>query len=483
MSEAVQGNNLAKIPKEWAQKHQTVLLEENNGAMVIGLLASADKQSLHSELSFITGKHIEFKEIDQKEFRILFETQYGALPETDSVNGAASYFPSLQNELSKGSVIQQVNNLIFRAINMGASDIHIEPYEESFRIRYRLDGILQHIVNLSLTNKNTVISRIKIMAHLDIAEKRRPQDGRIRISKETKKYDLRVSILPTDFGEKVVLRILDKSEQRLNLKELGFEKENLYKFKKAIHYPYGMILVTGPTGSGKTTSLYGALNELNSDEVNITTIEDPIEYNLHGINQTQVRSDIGVTFSHALRSILRQDPNVVMVGEIRDLETAAIAIRAALTGHLVFSTLHTNDAPSAVTRLIDMGIEPFLVASSVRLVMAQRLVRKICTSCKEEYLPDKIAAADLGLDSSEIPFYRGGGCKTCNGTGYKGRTALFEIMPISEILSTKVVQHANVQDLRRQAKEEGMITLREAGIQKIKNGITTPEEVLRNTII
>lgn len=483
MLKSVPENLQSKIPKEWARKHQAVVLKENNGVLVIGMTASADKKSLQSELAFFTGKKIDFEEIDPEQLNFLFEAQYGQIfPETGAVNGETSHSPSIQNELISGSVVQKVNNLIYQAIDNGASDIHFEPYEESFRIRYRLDGVLQHVGNLSLRNKDAVISRLKIMAHLDIAEKRRPQDGRIRLDTKDKNIDLRVSILPTGFGEKVVLRILDKSEQRLDLKELGFEKENLSKFKKAIHHPYGMILVTGPTGSGKTTTLYGALNELNTDEVNITTIEDPIEYNLHGINQTNVRSDIGVTFSHALRSILRQDPNIVMVGEIRDRETAEIAIRAALTGHLVLSTLHTNDAPSAVTRMIDMGIEPFLVASSVRLVMAQRLVRKICTSCKEKYTPDETVVRDLELDSFKN-FYRGKGCKTCKGTGYKGRIALFEIMPMSENLSDNVSRHIGAHDLKRKAKEVGMITLREAGIQKIKNGITTPEEVFRETVV
>jgi type IV pilus assembly protein PilB len=280
----------------------------------------------------------------------------------------------------------------------------------------------------------------------------------------------------------VVLRILDKSKQRLNLQELGFEDKNFSIFKKAIHHPYGMILVTGPTGSGKTTTLYAALNELNSERVNITTIEDPIEYNLHGINQTHVRSDIGLTFSHSLRSILRQDPNIIMIGEIRDLETAEIAIRAALTGHLVFSTLHTNDAPSAFSRLVDMGIEPFLVASSVRLVMAQRLVRRICPDCKESYQPDEAILKELGLNGQMGPYFKGQGCKKCNGTGFKSRTALIEIMPLTEIVSKKIVNKAGGHELKRHLKSSGIVTLREAGIQKIKAGLTTPEEVFRETV-
>ena len=403
----------------------------------------------------MTGKEILVKELKSSVLSSLFEDYYGESLTSNGTQLQAETYRFTLNGISNGSVVQQVNTIIHKAIEVGASDIHVEPYEERVRVRYRMDGVLQHIGELSLMHKDALISRIKIMAHLDIAEKRRPQDGRIRIEKEKNSIDLRVSTLPTDFGEKVVLRILDKSEQRLDLKQLGFEQENLKTFRKAINHPYGMILVTGPTGSGKTTTLYSALNELNTDQVNITTIEDPIEYNLVGINQTHVRSDIGLTFSHALRSILRQDPNIIMVGEIRDLETAEIAIRAALTGHLVLSTLHTNDAPSAITRIVDMGIESFLVASSVRLVMAQRLVRRICESCKQEYVPDEILLKDLNLNGSSCTFYKGEGCEQCNGS----------------------------HGLKKQAIADGMVTLREAGIQKIRDGLTTPEEVFRETVV
>lgn len=384
--------------------------------------------------------------------------------------------------IGKGSVVQQVNRIIHEAIESGVSDIHLEPYEAQFRLRYRLDGVLRQHGTIGLKQKDAVISRVKIMAQLDIAEKRRPQDGRIRIERGGRSVDLRVSTLPTDFGEKIVLRILDKKEQQLNLEALGFDQQNLDTFRKAIHHPYGMVLVTGPTGSGKTTSLYAALNELNSQQVNITTIEDPIEYNLEGINQTHVRSEIGVTFSHALRSILRQDPNIIMVGEIRDKETAEIAIRAALTGHLVFSTLHTNDAPSAIARLLDMGVEPFLVASSVRLVMAQRLVRKVCNSCAVEADYDEDPVKELGLEGFGHNLRKGGGCESCSGTGYKGRTALIELMPLSEKLTELISSGGGTGQLKDQAQKEGMITLREAGIEKVKQGISTPEEVIRETI-
>ncbi|MCG8372305.1 MAG: GspE/PulE family protein, partial [Balneolales bacterium] len=329
-----------------------------------------------------------------------------------------------------------------------------------------------------------VVSRIKIMAHLDIAEKRRPQDGRIKISRAGKSdIDLRVSILPTQFGEKVVIRILDKSTLSLNLEALGFEGEVLNKFKRAINNPFGMVLVTGPTGSGKTTSLYAALNELNTVDKNIITIEDPIEYKLEGINQTQVHEEIDLTFANILRSILRQDPNIIMVGEIRDKETAEIAIRSALTGHLVFSTLHTNDASSAISRLVDMGVEPFLVASSVKLVMAQRLVRRICEQCKEEYQPETSILDDLGLNTNNNIFLRGKGCKECNGTGFKGRLALIELIPVTEEISAQILLNKNSSEIREIAIQQGMKTLRDAGILKVKENATTVEEVYRETML
>ncbi len=383
------------------------------------------------------------------------------------------------NHFGRGSVVQQVNNIIHKAIDNGISDIHFEPYEDFFRVRYRLDGVLQKVGELRLRQKDAVISRIKIMANLDIAEKRRPQDGRIKFDQKDNSVDLRVSTLPTNFGEKIVLRILDKSNQRLELDVLGFTQKNLESFRRALGYPYGMILVTGPTGSGKTTTLYSALNELNTEEVNITTIEDPIEYNLQGINQMHVRSDIGLDFSQALRAILRQDPNIIMVGEIRDRETAEIAIRAALTGHLVFSTLHTNDAPSAVTRLLDMGIEPFLVASSVRLVIAQRLVRKVCLNCKNITETDPDLLQELGMEQETTKV--GEGCEQCSDTGYQGRTALIELIESSSKLQELINDRSGAAKLKEQAVREGMTTLREKGIQKIKEGITTPSEVLRET--
>ncbi|TVR17221.1 MAG: type II/IV secretion system protein [Balneolaceae bacterium] len=386
----------------------------------------------------------------------------------------------LTRKLTDTPVVSQVNSIFNHAIEKKASDIHIELYEHLFRVRLRLDGVLKEEAKLSLFQKDSIISRIKIMANLDIAEKRRPQDGRIRFNYQNNEIDLRVSTLPTGYGEKVVLRILDKSSIDLNLHNLGFEAPDMEKFVKNIHLPYGMILVTGPTGSGKTTTLYGALNELNSEQVNITTIEDPVEYDLQGINQTQVNSEIGLTFSKILRSILRQDPNIIMLGEIRDGETAEIATRAALTGHMVLSTLHTNDAPSALTRLIDLGVEPFLAASSIRLIVAQRLVRKICTNCnpvlKTLHIP-----IDAGLEGINGTVQKGSGCIECNCTGYKGRVALFEILEINQGISELIAAKSSPEQIKNAAIKAGMTSLRESGIKKIKAGLTTPEEVLRET--
>lgn len=387
------------------------------------------------------------------------------------------------NKQFSGSVITQVDQIIQSAIEVGASDIHLEPFEKQYRLRFRIDGVLQEVTELQLSQKDAITSRLKIMAELDIAEKRRPQDGRIKIrTKQGQDIDLRVSTLPTQYGEKIVLRILDKGSLELSLDSLGFLEGVLNAFRKEIHNPYGMILVTGPTGSGKTTTLYSALNEINSEKVNITTIEDPIEYNLEGINQTQVHEDIDLTFVNILRSILRQDPNIIMVGEIRDKETAEIAIRAALTGHLVFSTLHTNDAASAFSRLVEMGVEPFLVSSSIRMVMAQRLVRKICTECVVEYTPEETLVKELGLMNHK-PFKKGEGCDRCNQSGYKGRTALIELLTTSDELITAINSNANSSELKLIATKQGMSTLRDVGIQKIRNGLTTIEEVYRETIL
>jgi len=383
-------------------------------------------------------------------------------------------------------IVKLVNKIIFDAIKMGASDIHIEPYETVLRVRYRIDGVLHNIMNLPIKIKGAVTSRVKIMSKLDIAERRLPQDGRIKLKLgKRKEVDLRVSTLPCLFGEKTVMRILDKSNLQIDLTKLGFEEDQLKDFMEAIEKPYGMVLVTGPTGSGKTTTLYSALNHLNKPGINIMTAEDPVEYNFHGINQVQIKEEIGLTFASALRSFLRQDPDIIMVGEIRDFETAEIAIKAALTGHLVLSTLHTNDAPSTVTRLMNMGIEPFLVSSSVILVLAQRLARKICNNCKTEDKVSEKALLGLGFTEEEvaqgIKVFKGKGCPTCNNTGYKGRIALYEVMPISDELKELILEGASALELKNTAIRLGMKTLRRSGLNKIKQGVTSIEEVLRVT--
>ncbi len=387
-------------------------------------------------------------------------------------------------------VVRLVNVLMVDSLRRGASDIHVEPYEKDFRIRFRIDGVLYDVMHPPMKLRDPLISRLKIMSKLDISEKRLPQDGRIKIKvkvdNRSRELDFRVSTLPTLFGEKVVLRLLDKEKLMLDMTKLGFEPESLEKFKRNISNPYGMVLVTGPTGSGKTNTLYSALQSLNTPETNIMTAEDPVEFNLHGINQVQMKEQIGLNFAAALRSFLRQDPNIVLVGEIRDFETAEIAIKAALTGHLVLSTLHTNDAPSTISRLVNMGIEPFLVATSVNLIQAQRLIRVICKNCKEEVHVPVEGLVEIGFSPEEaagLKLYKGKGCKTCNNTGYKGRIGLYEVMEITEELRELIIIGASAMELRRKAIEVGMITLRESGLCKIRDGITTIEEVVKETVL
>jgi type IV pilus assembly protein PilB len=382
-------------------------------------------------------------------------------------------------------IVKLVNGILINAIKGGASDIHIEPYERSLRVRYRVDGVLFNAMNLPLKIKNPITSRLKIMSKLDIAERRLPQDGRIKLRLgKTKEIDFRVSILPCLFGEKTVLRILDKSNLQADLTKLGFEEHALQKFMDALGKPYGMILVTGPTGSGKTTTLYSALNYLNKPGINIMTAEDPVEYNFQGMNQVQVKEEIGLTFASSLRAFLRQSPDIILVGEIRDFETAEIAVKAALTGHLVLSTLHTNDAPSSISRLLNMGIEPFLVSASVILIAAQRLARKICQSCKEEEKFPVSTLVQLGFPEEEaksVTCYKGKGCSACNNSGYKGRIALYEVMPVGSDIKEMVLEGASADELKKTAIRLGMKTLRMSGLSKVKEGITSIEEVLRVT--
>jgi type IV pilus assembly protein PilB len=395
----------------------------------------------------------------------------------------------LTRQGEEAPVIKLVNVILMSAISKGASDIHIEPYEKEYRVRYRMDGILYNIMAPPLKMRDAITSRIKIMAKLDIAEKRLPQDGRIKIrfsdNGQTKDIDFRVSCLPTLFGEKIVMRLLDKGKLMLDMTKLGFEQESLKKLETQIMKPWGMVLVTGPTGSGKTNTLYSSISKVNTPETNIMTAEDPVEFNLLGVNQVQVREAIGLNFAAALRSFLRQDPNIILVGEIRDFETAEIAVKAALTGHLVLSTLHTNDAPSTINRLMNMGIEPFLVASSLNLVCAQRLVRRVCVNCKVDDTHTPPALEQVGFtkdDAASVVPKKGTGCEKCNKTGYKGRVGLYEVMEITDELRELILVGASALELRRKAIEEGMITLRGSGLRKVKEGVTTIEEVLRETV-
>jgi type IV pilus assembly protein PilB len=396
---------------------------------------------------------------------------------------------ALAKQGEEAPVVRLVNVVLMSAIQKGASDIHIEPYEKELRVRYRIDGILYNIMNPPMKYRDAISSRIKIMAKLDIAEKRLPQDGRIKIrfsdNGSQKEIDFRVSVLPTLFGEKIVMRLLDKDKLMLDMTKLGFEQESLTKFESAILRPWGMVLVTGPTGSGKTNTLYSSIAKVNTPETNIMTAEDPVEFNLVGINQVQVKENIGLNFAAALRSFLRQDPNIILVGEIRDFETAEIAVKAALTGHLVLSTLHTNDAPSTVNRLMNMGIEPFLVASSVHLICAQRLVRRVCSNCKEPSplpAPALIQAGFTNEEAETVKPMKGAGCERCNSTGYKGRVGLYEVMEIGEELRELILVGASGLELRRKAIDEGMITLRRSGLRKVMDGVTTVEEVVRETV-
>jgi type IV pilus assembly protein PilB len=396
---------------------------------------------------------------------------------------------SLEKQGGEAPVIRLVNLMLMSAIQKGASDIHIEPYEKEFRVRFRIDGLLYNVMAPPMKFRDAITSRVKIMAKLDIAEKRLPQDGRIKLrfadNGATREIDFRVSCLPTLFGEKIVMRLLDKNKLMLDMTKLGFEQESLNKFERQIMKPWGMVLVTGPTGSGKTNTLYSSISRINTMETNIMTAEDPVEFNLVGVNQVQIRENIGLNFAAALRSFLRQDPNIILVGEIRDFETAEIAVKAALTGHLVLSTLHTNDAPSTVNRLMNMGIEPFLVASSVNLICAQRLVRRVCAKCKEDHPTPEQALVEAGFtpeESTAVVPKKGKGCETCNNTGYKGRVGLYEVMEITDELRELILVGASALELRRKAVEEGMITLRRSGLLKVQEGLTTIEEVARETV-
>lgn len=423
--------------------------------------------------------------LDRFEFNASDSADLEVVEENDEIDLAM-----LARASEDAPVVRLVNVLLVDSLRRGASDIHIEPYEKDFRIRFRIDGVLYDVMHPPMRMRDALISRLKIMSKLDISEKRLPQDGRIKIKvkidNRSRELDFRVSTLPTLFGEKIVLRLLDKEKLMLDMTKLGFEAQSLELFKRNIVKPYGMVLVTGPTGSGKTNTLYSALQSLNTPETNIMTAEDPVEFNLPGINQVQMKEQIGLNFAAALRSFLRQDPNIILVGEIRDFETAEIAIKAALTGHMVLSTLHTNDAPSTISRLVNMGIEPFLVATSVNIIQAQRLIRRICKDCKEEHHIPVEALIEAGFSSEEaheLKMYKGRGCQTCNGTGYKGRVGLYEVMEITDELRELIIIGASAIELRKRAVELGMITLRESGLYKLREGITTIEEVVKETVL
>ena len=490
---------LKLIPKEICQKHQVIPVQRKGATLIV---AMADPANIYAidELKFLTQYNIEPVVASDQQIEDALSRYYDKGPDLDAMIGEFDVdsvdfaavsdenvnVVDLENQAGEAPVVKLVNAVLLSAIKKRASDIHVEPYEKSFRVRFRIDGILQEEMRPPLKLRNAILSRLKIMASLDIAERRLPQDGRIKLKiGANREMDFRVSVLPTLFGEKIVLRLLDKSNLQLDMTKLGFETKPLTDFQKAIKLPYGMVLVTGPTGSGKTTTLYSALSELNTTERNISTAEDPVEFNLPGINQVQMHEDIGLNFATALRAFLRQDPNIIMVGEIRDFETAEIAVKAALTGHLVLSTLHTNDAPSTISRLLNMGVEPFLVTASVNLVVAQRLARKICAECKAPAEKHPEALARMGFTDEQITkstIMHGKGCTTCNGTGYKGRVALYEVMPFVDALKELVLQGASAAEIKAEMIRQNFKTLRMSGITKIMEGVTTPEEVLRTTV-
>ncbi|HEX8952398.1 MAG TPA: type IV-A pilus assembly ATPase PilB [Polyangia bacterium] len=490
---------LQLVPAELAKRHQLLPVNRAGATLIV---AMSDPSNIYAidDLKFRTGLNIEVVvasevAIDESitryyEKQVSYDDVLGDIDaESVEVGGDGDDVNIVDLEKASGEapVIKLCNVILLNAIKKRASDIHIEPYEKAFRVRYRIDGVLyEENPPLPLKLKNAVTSRVKIMSQLDISERRLPQDGRIKLKLgKDKEMDFRVSVLPTLFGEKIVLRLLDKSNLQLDMTKLGFEDKQLADFMKAIHQPYGMVLVTGPTGSGKTTSLYSALQELNKTSRNISTAEDPVEYNLMGINQVQMHEDVGLNFATALRAFLRQDPNIIMVGEIRDFETAEIAVKAALTGHLVLSTLHTNDAPSTVSRLLNMGVEPFLVTASVNLILAQRLARKICSECRQPIETNTKALIDLGVKpdvAQKLKMYKGAGCRTCSNTGYKGRIAIYEVMPFSEPLKELVLQGASTAEVKAEAIRGGMKSLRMSGIEKLVAGITTVEEVLRVSV-
>jgi len=505
------------VPRDVVEKHQSIPLSRIGNSLIVAMVNPSNIYAI-DDLKFITNYNIDVVVTTEASFMAALEKYYpadGSAPDTSGGGGAdtsgdyndAYDYDNIMDELAEDDVevadtdddgginleaaageapvIRLVNLILLEAIKKSASDIHVEPYEKSMRVRYRIDGVLYEVMKPPLKLKNAITSRLKIMSKLDIAERRLPQDGRIKLKiGKDKEMDFRVSVLPCLFGEKTVLRLLDKSNLQLDMTKLGFQETQLKHFMEKIHLPFGMVLVTGPTGSGKTTTLYSALSDLNKPGVNISTAEDPVEFNLDGINQVQQHDDIGLNFAATLRSFLRQDPDIIMVGEIRDFETAEIAVKAALTGHLVLSTLHTNDAPSTVNRLLNMGVEPFLVTAACNLILAQRLGRRICSQCKAAQEVTDETLLDLGVPEEEIgtfTVYKGEGCERCNGTGYKGRIAFYEVMPLYDELKDMVLTGASNSELKACAIRLGMSTLRMSALFRMKEGMTTIDEVIRNT--
>jgi type IV pilus assembly protein PilB len=496
------------IPQDTAIRYQIVPLSRVGSTLTIAMIDPTNVFAM-DDIKFMTGFNVEPVVASETAISEAIVKFYGEAQSEEELSKVMKDLAGEENadlelaaeeqemnlaELERAAeeapIIKLVNLILTDAVKRGASDIHVEPYEKEVRVRFRIDGVLQPVMAPPMKLRDAITSRIKIMSKLDISEKRLPQDGRIMIKyrKEgrIKDLDFRVSTIPTLFGEKIVMRLLDKENLRLDMTKLGFEQESLTKFERAILRPYGMVLVTGPTGSGKTNTLYSSISRLNTVETNIMTAEDPVEFQLAGVNQVQMKDQIGLNFAAALRAFLRQDPNIILVGEIRDFETAEIAVKAALTGHLVLSTLHTNDAPSTISRLMNMGIEPFLVATSVNLICAQRLVRKICQSCKEPLDVPEQAMLDAGFTPEELKttkIYAGKGCGTCNKTGYKGRVGLYEVMEINDELRELILVGASALELKKKALDHGMIMLRRSGLTKVAQGLTTLEEVLRETVL
>jgi type IV pilus assembly protein PilB len=496
------------IPQETAVRYQVVPLSRVGATLTIAMTDPTNVFAM-DDIKFMTGFNVEPVVASESDINDAIQKFYGDVSSGEELNKVMKDLTaeddadleisaeedeldaaSLERAAEEAPIIKLVNLILTDAVKRGASDIHVEPYEKELRVRLRIDGILQNVMSPPLKLKDAITSRIKIMSKLDISEKRLPQDGRIMLKymRDGKKKDLdfRVSTVPTLFGEKIVMRLLDKENLRLDMTKLGFEQKSLTMFERQILRPYGMVLVTGPTGSGKTNTLYSSVARLNTAETNIMTAEDPVEFQLAGVNQVQMKDQIGLNFATALRAFLRQDPNIILVGEIRDFETAEIAVKAALTGHLVLSTLHTNDAPSTISRLMNMGIEPFLVATSVNLICAQRLVRRVCVGCKEPLEVPAQALLDAGYTAEEVKtttVYQGKGCATCNNTGYKGRAGLYEVMEINDELRELILVGASAIELKKKALENGMITLRRSGLTKVALGQTTLEEVLRETVL